>query len=128
MRPLVLFLGVFGLAGVAPTGAGLFFLRPYRSFWRAVSVAAITIASTGIAALVVYVVPQIVEAGPTLQAWSAVAVLRILVAPLFGLAFFLCAVFAPDRSSRGASLTATAVDAVIFAYVALVWFHPFGSR
>jgi hypothetical protein len=50
----LLFLGVFGLAAVPSTGAALFFLGPYRSFWRGLSVGALAIATTGVAALLVY--------------------------------------------------------------------------
>ena len=46
----LLFLGVFGLAAVIPTGAALFFLRPYRWFWRALSIAAMGMAAAGAAA------------------------------------------------------------------------------
>jgi len=40
----LLFLGVFGLAAVPPTGAALFFLRPYPRFWRVLSSAAMVMA------------------------------------------------------------------------------------
>jgi hypothetical protein len=108
----LLFLAVFGVAAVPPTGATLFFLRSYRPIWRALSVAALAIAATGLAASI-------------LRSWSALAVLRILVAPLFALAFFLSGLFAPNRSSRIALFVATLIEAAIFAYVALIWFHPF---
>jgi hypothetical protein len=40
----LLFLGVFGVAAVVPSGAALFFLRPYRTFWLGLSVAALVVA------------------------------------------------------------------------------------
>src|SRR5262245_66480261 len=46
----LLFLGVFGLAAALPTGAALFFLRPYPRFWRVLSIAAMGVAATGAAA------------------------------------------------------------------------------
>src|SRR5438034_10033264 len=46
----LLFLGVFGVAAVVPSGAALFFLRPYRSFWRVLSVTALVVATTAVAA------------------------------------------------------------------------------
>jgi hypothetical protein len=121
----LLFLAVFGVAAVPPTGAVLFFLRSYRPFWRALSVAALAIAATGLAAFVGYLAAQTVDAGSSLRSWSAVAVLRILVAPLFALAFFLSGLFAPNRSGRIALFVATVIEAAVFAYVALIWFHPF---
>jgi hypothetical protein len=121
----LLFLAVFGVAAVPPTGAVLFFVRSYRPFWRALSVAALAIAATGLAAFVGYLAAQTSDAGSSLQSWSAVAVLRILVAPLFALAFFLSGLFAPNRSGRIALFVATVIEAGVFAYVALIWFHPF---
>src|SRR5262245_27610151 len=48
----LLFLAVFGIAAVLPTGAALFFLRPYRPFWRVVSAIAVAMAVSGVAAFV----------------------------------------------------------------------------
>ena len=42
----LLFLAVFGVAAVPPTGAALFFLRPYPAFWRGYSVVALAFALT----------------------------------------------------------------------------------
>ena len=94
----LLFLAVFGVAAVPPTGAALFFLRSYRSFWRALSVTALAIAATGLAAFLDYLVEQTADASSILRSWSALAVLRILVAPLFALVFFLSGLLAPNRS------------------------------
>jgi hypothetical protein len=118
----LLFLGVFGLAAVPATGAAFFSLRPYRSFWRALSVAALATATTSAAALVVYLAGQRTAALPIIHTWSPLAVLRILVAPLFALAFILSGVFAPSRSCRIALFAAALIEAVIFVYVAVVWF------
>ena len=120
----LLFLAVFGVAAVPPTGAALFFLRSYRSFWLALSVAALAIAATGLAAFIDYVAAQSADAGSILHSWSAVASLRILVAPLFALAFVLSGLFAPDRFSRIALLVAGLIEAAVFVYVALLWSHP----
>ena len=65
----LLFLAVCGLAAVPATGAALFFLRPYPTFWRTVSAGACVIAAAGVAAF---------------------------------------------------------VETVVFVWVALLWFHPFG--
>jgi len=124
----LLFLAVFGVAAVPATGAALFFLRPYRSFWLVLSVAALGIAITGLAALFDYVAAQTADARSILHAWSALAVLRILVAPLFALTFLLSGFLAPNRSSRIALLVATVVEATVFISVAFIWFHPFRSH
>jgi hypothetical protein len=124
----LLFLAVFGIAAVPASGAALFFLKPYRSFWLALSVAALGIVATGLAAVIGYVAARTADAPPLLQTWSALAVLRILVAPLFALSFLLGGLLAPNRSSRFALLLATVVEAAVFAYVAIIWFHPFGAH
>jgi hypothetical protein len=121
----LLFLAVFGVAAVPSTGAALFFLRSHRPFWRAFSVAALAIAASGLAAFVAYVSAQTADAGSVLHFWSAIAVLRIFVAPLFALVFLLSGLFAPGRSSRIALFVATLVEAAVSACVALIWFHPF---
>jgi hypothetical protein len=110
----LLFLGVFGLAAVPPTGAALFFLRPYRRFWRVLSIIAMVMAATALAAFVEVLTWR--GAGPRSVAsgWAALASLRILIAPLFGLAFVVSAVFAPGRNPRLALLAATAMEAMVF--------------
>ena len=110
----LLFLGVFGLAAVIPTGAALFFLRPYRWFWRKLSIVAIVMAVTAAAAFVAVLVGRGASAGSAANAAAAVASLPILMAPMFGLAFFVSAVFAPSRNSRLSLLAATAAEAVAF--------------
>jgi len=117
----LLFLAVFGAAAVLPTGAALFFLRPYRSFWRVISVAALAVAATGLAALVAYLAGRTADPGSGLQAWSAVSVLRFFAAPLFAPIFLLSGLFAPIRTSRIALLVATSVEAAVLACVALSW-------
>ena len=80
---------------------------------------------TGLVAFIDYVASRIADAGSIVHAWSALAVLKILGAPLFALVFLLSGLFAPRRSSRVALLVATAIEAGVFAYVAFIWFHPF---
>ena len=120
----LLFLAVFGVVGVAPTGAALFFLRPYRSFWRTLSVSAVVVAATAGTALLIYLVSAGAGADSATRAWSAPAVLRILTAPLFALVFLVSAVMAPSRGPRLALLIATAVEASVFVCVAFTWFRP----
>jgi hypothetical protein len=118
----LLFLAAFGAAAVLPTGAALFFLRPYRSFWRVISVAALAVAATGLAALVAYLAGRTADPGSGLQAWSTVSVLRVFAAPLFALIFFLSGLFAPIRTVRITLFAATSVEVAVFACVALIWF------
>jgi len=121
----LLFLAVFGVAAVPATAAALFFFRPCRSFWLVLSVVALALALTGAAACMEFLTARTAfRAGSTPSAWSGLAVLRILVAPLFALAFLLSGLFAPSRSARIALLVATVVEAAIFS----VWFYSLRSH
>jgi hypothetical protein len=122
-----LFLAVFAVAAVPSTAAALFLLRAYRSFWLGLSAVALGIATTGLVALIGYAASRTADAGSILHAWSALAVLRILGAPLVALIFLLSGLFAPRRSSRIALVIATAIEAGVFVYVAFIWFYPFRS-
>jgi hypothetical protein len=120
----VLFLGVFGLTAVPATGAALYFLRPVRVFWRVASIVALTIAATGIAAFLGYLMFGSTEPASGIGLWVSLTPLRILLAPLFGAAFFLGLLFAPSRSARLAFLAATVIEAVIFIWVVFMWWLP----
>jgi hypothetical protein len=110
----LLFLGVFGLAVVVPTGAALFFLRPYRWFWRALSITALVMAATAAAAFLAMLVWRRAGAGSIANGAAAAASLRILIAPMFALAFAVATVFAPSRNPQLALLAATAMETVVF--------------
>jgi hypothetical protein len=115
----LLFLAVLGVASVPATGAALFFLRPHRAFWRTLSVAAVTIASSSVAALVGNVARSVLDTRSGLQSLMVYASLGILVAPLFAMLFLLSGFFAPNRCARISLIVAGAVEIVVFAY----WFH-----
>jgi hypothetical protein len=117
----LLFLAVFGIVAVPPSGATLYFLRPHRSFWRALSVGALTIAVTAGVALVAYVAARSAETGSGLHGWFPLAALRMLAGLLFAPAFMLAGVFAPHRSFRIALFVAAVVEAAAFACFALNW-------
>ena len=119
----ILFLGVFALAAVPATAMGLFFLRPVRSFWIVLSVLALCIAATGVAAMIEYHALRQVPVNAVHSIWSALAVLRVIIAPGFALAFLVSALFAPGRESRIALLAAFAAEIVAFSPFALLWFH-----
>jgi hypothetical protein len=104
----LLFLAVFAVAALLPTGAALFFLRPYQAFWRWFSVAVFVFALSSFAAFI------IVIADPRSVARSF-AFLRVLVAPCFTLAFGLSVFFAPQRGSRIALLVAAGIEIAGFA-------------
>jgi len=119
----LLFLAVLGVAATVPTGAALYWLRPSPGFWARLSIAALTIAWTSLAAMPAYFAPMAFGASGPLRTLSSIAVLRILVAPLFVLFFLLSSLLAPNRKARISLLAATAMEAVAFACVASWWFH-----
>ena len=79
---------------------------------------ALALAATAAAASFFYLATQGAGPGSIARAWSAAAVLRILVAPVLALAFLVSALFAPSRWPRFALLAATAIEAAAFACAA----------
>jgi len=117
----LLFLAVFGVAAVVPSGAALFLLRPYRAFWIALSAVGLAVAGTAAAAFLNFLSWKWADPQTLGGAWSALASLRILIAPLFALAFLACTVMAPSRRPRLALLAATATEALVFVgYLSMV--------
>jgi hypothetical protein len=125
----LLFVAVFGVVALVPTGAALVFLRPYRRFWMVLSAVCLAVAVTGVIAAILFAVGRDAAPSPLAQ-WAALSVLRILVAPLLALTFLLCTVLAPQGSPRRALLAATVLEAGVSAYGGAVWFVPlfFQSR
>jgi hypothetical protein len=119
----ILFLGVFAVASLPATGAALYFVRPYESFWRVTAAVAVAIALTGVVVLLDMLVSRTGTAGGLLGQWSMISPIRVFAAPALALVFLLCGWFAPTRVTRIAFFGATAVEAVVFAWVALIWFH-----
>ena len=119
-----LFIAVFGVLALVPTGAALHWLRPYRPFWVALSVFGLCVAVTGAAAAILFVLGRHAEARSVLAAWADFSVLRILLAPVLAPAFLVGAFFTPYRLPRIALLAATVVELAVLAYAGLVWFLP----
>jgi hypothetical protein len=111
------FLGVLCVASIPATGMGLFFLRPYAIFWRALSAFFILITALTFVALGIY-------AAEPASPWSALIPLWLLASPVFGAAAFVSGVFAPQHTSRRVLFTTAFVEGVVFVYVLLVWASP----
>jgi hypothetical protein len=119
----LLFVAVFGVAALVPTGAALFFLRPCRHFWTVLSAVGLGMALTGLAAAALFAVGRHAAPSP-LATWAGLSVLRILVAPLLALTLLVCAAFSPYRVPRRALLAGTMMEVAVSAYGGLVWFVP----
>lgn len=120
----MLFLAVFGIAAVPATAAALYFLRPYPTLWRVLAAAALAVGATGVAALLVYLADQSATASSTIRLLGGLALLRTIVAPLFGLTFLLSGFFAPDRPERVALFASTMVEALVFGGALLLLLRP----
>jgi hypothetical protein len=124
----LLFLAVFGVAAVPVTGAALYFLRGWPRFWTVISVASLCVAVTAVAAVLAYVSWSPAAIGSARATWSAVAPIRILVAPLFTGLFALAAIFAPSRAARMRLMAAAVIEAVTFVCLLIVWMRPMMAR
>jgi hypothetical protein len=101
----------------------LVYLRPYRRFWTVLAGADLAVALTGVTAAILFALGR--HAKPSLLATlAALAVLRILVAPLLAMASFVCGVLSPHRAPRLACFAATLVEVAVSAYGGVVWFVP----
>ena len=119
-----LFIAVFGLLAIVPTGGALYFLRPYRRVWILLSALALCLAITGVAAAALFALGRHAAAPSALAAWADFSVLRILLAPILAPAFLVVALFSPYRRPRFALLTATLMELAVVAFAGFVWFVP----
>jgi len=119
---MFLFLGVFGVIALVPTGAALFFLRSRRILWIVLSVVALAVALTGVAAMTLYVVGRTADTRTALGVWAGLSPLRILAAPFFTLGFFMSGVISPHRFPRMALLLAAFFEAAVSACAWWLWF------
>ena len=116
----VVFVGAFALAAIPATALALYFLRSVPRFWLWASVAAVALATTAVAAMLSYLLRA---PGFPDNTWTALAPLRILLAPVLGLGCFLGLILAPTRSSRRLLLAAVAMEFGAFLAVVLVWWR-----
>jgi hypothetical protein len=119
----LLFLGVFGVCALVPTGAVLIFLRRYRRFWTVLSILGFVIALTGITAAALYAFGRHATQSP-LATLASLSVPRMLISPLLALTFAFFAVLSPHRTPRLGFLAATLLEAIASIYAGCVWFIP----
>jgi hypothetical protein len=119
----LLFVTVFSICALVPSGAALFFLRPYRRFWLVFSALVVAVAVTGVPAAYLFQVGREPTAS-AFPAWDVFLVLRLLVAPLLALTFLVCTALSPYRFARVALAAASALETAVSAYAGWVWFIP----
>ena len=109
----LLFLASFGLLALIPTAIALWHLRSVPRFWHGVAVFALALAATAPVAAVVF--PHSESAGAA--AWLGfLALLRILGAPVPGLAWLIAALIAPAPGPRRILLISAAIEFSVSAY------------
>ena len=118
----VVFVAVFGVLALVPTGGALYFLRPYQRFWMVLSLSCLAVAVTGLSAAILFAFGRHATPPSPLAMLAGLSVLRILVAPLLALTFLVCALFTPHRSPRLTLLAATAMETAVTACAGAVWF------
>ena len=120
----LLFVAVFGVAALVPTGLALYFLRPFRWFWTVLSASALAVAVTAIPAAALCVLERLlaIHDDSLLSVLAALAVLRTIVSPPLAGAFLVAGVLAPNRASRWALLAAAAIEGAVAVYAVFQWF------
>src|SRR5258708_26208179 len=90
----ILFVAVFGVVALAPTGAALFFLRPYRRFWTVLAALGLAVAVTGVTAVILFAGGRQATPSPP-PTWAGLSRLPILLPPLPPPPLPLCPLFSP---------------------------------
>jgi hypothetical protein len=97
---------------ILPTGAALYFVRPFPAFWRAFAGGAVLLTLTILAAVAVHFADR---HGVTSPLWSPLALLRILAAVPLASLYFLGGIFAPLPFARWTLFVCSGIEAVGFA-------------
>jgi hypothetical protein len=125
---LILFLEVFGLGAILPTGLALYFLRPIQGFWIMFTIGAVAFAATGLgAALIVALTSRLVhdQTRSLANILAAIGGLREMMSPAAGVTFLLATLTAPTRRIRLALLAVTLIEGSLGLYSFFRWFAPF---
>ena len=122
---VLLFVAVFGIVSIIPSGVALVFLRQNRKFWIAFCLVALVVACTSLGAVAVTVLDsQQFALGASFDGWAALSVLRILVSPFVALSLGLSALVAPHVHFRWYLFGAAAGEGVSSVYGFFHWFAP----
>jgi hypothetical protein len=110
----LLFLGIFGAAAVPALSATLYFLRPYPTFWRLLSIPTLVVCVTSVAASIAISYQRATGSAGALSTPLALGSLEVIFAPGFVMLFLFFGIFAPSRSARIVFVAATLAEAVAF--------------
>jgi hypothetical protein len=119
----ILFIVVFGVAALLPTGLALHFLRSFEAFWTPFSIASLALAVTAPAAVFVNWLAS--NQSFHTAFWAilvGLGILRLFGAPLLSIAFLISAFFAPTQRSRRILIGATAIEGAVGVYALVRFF------
>ena len=115
----LLFIAVFGIVSIIPTGLALVFLRQSRKFWVVLSAVALVVASTSLAEVAVTVLAPL-----SVNPWAMLAFPRIFLSPFLAAAFGLAVWAAPGVRFRWCLFGAASMEGVSSIYGFVHWFVP----
>jgi hypothetical protein len=116
-------LGVFLFLSLAPTGLGLWFLRPSRRFWSGFSIVVLGFACAGLISAVAATFTRGASLSPWLQFLGIMGVMQMLSSPLWIGGFLLFSFLAPEHGPRARILVAMGIE-VLVAGCAALYFLP----
>ena len=120
----LLFVAVFGVVSIVPTGLALLFLRKSSIFWAVCCVVALLVASTSLVMVGLDVLEPMVTLSADLSTWAMLAFPRIFLSPFLAAAFGLSAFVAPNGRFRWCMLGAAGIEGVSSIYGFFHWFAP----
>jgi hypothetical protein len=118
----LLFITVFGVLALFPTGLALYFLRPFEKFWAVLSFGLLAIAVTGLCTAPTMGLGFTQPTHSALVALAGIGLLSVLTAPLLALAFAIATVLAPAGRWRWILLAATVIEGVLGIFGILSFF------
>jgi hypothetical protein len=120
----LLFVAIFGVVSIVPTGLALVFLRRNRTFWVILCVVALLVASTSLVMVGLNILEPMAVLSPGLSTWAMLAFPRIFLSPFLAVALGLSALIAANKHFRWCLLGAAGIEGVSSMYGFFHWFAP----
>jgi hypothetical protein len=119
---LLLFIAVFGILALFPTGLALYFLRPVEKFWAVLSIGFLSIAVIGLCTAPVMGLGFTQPRQSILILVAGIGILSALSAPALALAFGIATLLAPAGRWRWILLAATGIEGMLGIFGLLQFF------
>jgi len=121
---MILFLGVFGVVSVIPTAVLLYSLRRFHTLWLIFATVSLLLACTGPFLVLAMIVASHPGVDPFWTSLAQAGVLRTFAAPVFALAFLVCAIIASAKPSRWLFVSSAGLEICVCIYGLVHWFLP----